>query len=228
MAKRKRAPGAGRKPKGEFANLASPFSLRMPKELRGQLENAVKHTGRSVSQEILIRIAGSFHREREKAKSSQIRALCFLITQIAEAVSLTDKDAWRTDPFVFKAFQCGVSTLLAKMEPDANAVSFIDRLPSTADKSRLNSDNHGRWTAETLWDNLQRATPEQAEKNAENVVDEILQSQDHDLFSKDLLEYFRSIAPFLRQELKNKYTVQAYGMVDARRDLKIPAAKTKE
>lgn len=52
MAKRKRASGAGRKPRGEFANLASPFSLRMPEALREQVNQAAARSGRSASQEI--------------------------------------------------------------------------------------------------------------------------------------------------------------------------------
>ena len=57
MAKRmKRAPGAGRKPRGEFDQLTSPFSLRMPEDLREQLEAAAEKSGRSASQELLRRL----------------------------------------------------------------------------------------------------------------------------------------------------------------------------
>ena len=46
MAKtRRRASGGGRKPQGEFDQLTSPFSLRMPEDLRKQLEAAADRAG---------------------------------------------------------------------------------------------------------------------------------------------------------------------------------------
>ena len=54
--KRKRAPGGGRKPKGAFSKLTSPLSLRMPSDMRDELEAAAKASGKSVSQELLRRL----------------------------------------------------------------------------------------------------------------------------------------------------------------------------
>jgi hypothetical protein len=104
MVQRKRAAGAGRKPKGEFANLPSPFSLRMPEDLRQQLEQAASRSGRSVSQEMLRRVSNSFDRERDKGRKPETRALCFLVARLEEIVSNEADGHWRTNPYFYQAF----------------------------------------------------------------------------------------------------------------------------
>ena len=46
---RKRAPGGGRKPSGPFAQNAAQLTIRMPTEMRGQLEAAAQRRGRSLA-----------------------------------------------------------------------------------------------------------------------------------------------------------------------------------
>src|SRR6516225_5822996 len=68
MKMRKRAPGGGRKPGGELRDLKAVMSLRMPQDLRDQLDRARQASGRSLSQELLARARLSFDRERERSR----------------------------------------------------------------------------------------------------------------------------------------------------------------
>jgi hypothetical protein len=123
MEKRKRASGGGRKPKGDFSQLTSPLSIRMPAEMRAQLESSASGNGRSVSQEVLRRIQESLYQDRDRARDPAMRALCFLIAQLAADVAgLTDEKGrplfdWRTDPFFFRAFKLAVAQVLDTLEP---------------------------------------------------------------------------------------------------------------
>ena len=74
MVKLKRAAGAGRKPIGEFKDLTSVFSLRMPADLQKQVEIAAQRTGRSRSQEIL----GASKTHLTPSEKKQTLALCGL------------------------------------------------------------------------------------------------------------------------------------------------------
>ena len=60
MAKRKRAKGAGRKPKGEFHGMRNPLSIRITDALREKLDGACKGSGRSLTQEVTKRLDDSF------------------------------------------------------------------------------------------------------------------------------------------------------------------------
>jgi predicted HicB family RNase H-like nuclease len=59
----KRAPGGGRKPQGEFKGKASMLCTRITPETRMALEMAAKESGRSLSQEVEIRLEYSFRRK---------------------------------------------------------------------------------------------------------------------------------------------------------------------
>lgn len=114
--KRKRAPGGGRKPKGEFAGLASPLSIRMPAEMRAQLEAAARRSGRSLSQELLTRLDGSMNKDRNKAVDPAMRALCFLMSSLAYLVHWNMPN-WRSDKFLFRAIKIAIGNLLDALEP---------------------------------------------------------------------------------------------------------------
>ena len=222
MAKKRRA-GGGRKPKGDFSKLVAPLSIRMPAEMRKQLEAAAKTNGRSLSQELLRRLRDSFHRERDKARDPAMRALCFLMAETAqeavgyhqlkpypsrERVPMFD---WRTNPFFFRAFKIAVGKLLDALEPigKIEAPDVSVRLKLTAQqeepgslqrrwlKSYDNAETRGQVAAEHVWNTLQRLpqlSPEERER--------------------ELQEDFGSdTVPPTSQEL--------YGMIDAAHDLKI-------
>ena len=74
--KRKRAPGGGRQPSGAFSKLTSPLSLRMPADMRDELEAAAKASGKSLSQELLRRLTGFVQpRPRQGSRPSHASAL---------------------------------------------------------------------------------------------------------------------------------------------------------
>jgi len=148
MAKRKNPRGAGRKPQGEFSQLTSPFSLRMPEDLRKQLEAAAEKNRRSASQELLARLNSSLNREKDRERDPALQGLLFMIGRLAESISFVyipdsayipdsireqDKEmsgkklraewqsVWRTDLFKFRAFKFAVTKLLNALEepPDS-------------------------------------------------------------------------------------------------------------
>ena len=125
-----RAPGGGRKPLGEFARLGRPISVRMPEEMRKDLERAAAESGRSVTQELLRRVQNSFYRDRERERDPALYALLFMIGQLAEHIAQTADlrglipakhraalgSRWRTDRFLFKAFKFAVPYLLNQLD----------------------------------------------------------------------------------------------------------------
>ena len=80
MAKRKRAKGAGRKPKGEFHGMRSPLSIRITDALREKLDGACKGSGRSLTQEVTRRLDNSFGIKAEP--DPRLRAITYLIGQV--------------------------------------------------------------------------------------------------------------------------------------------------
>jgi hypothetical protein len=90
----------------------------MPEDLREQLEAAAQDSRRSVSQELLVRLNNSFGRDRDKDRDPAVRAICFLIAELARHLSWASrKEAWYRNPFVFRAFKIGVARLLDQIEP---------------------------------------------------------------------------------------------------------------
>jgi hypothetical protein len=62
-------------------------------------------------------------REGEKQRDRVMRALCFLISEIAETVHLRDalSKEWHRDPFLFREFRAGVAKLLDELAPPDDA-----------------------------------------------------------------------------------------------------------
>ena len=114
--KRKRAPGGGRKPAGPFKKNASQLTIRMPSDMRAELEAAAHKRGWNVTQETLWRLRGSLSKDRLDRHDQVTRALCFLIAQAAQPMPVISKD-WHRNPFLFRAFKLAVAKLLDALEP---------------------------------------------------------------------------------------------------------------
>jgi len=84
--KQRRRPGGGRKSGGEFRNLTAVMSVRMPQDLRDQLERARQASRRSMSQELLWRAKMSFDRDRDLSRNRAMRAFCFLFSELAQVI----------------------------------------------------------------------------------------------------------------------------------------------
>jgi hypothetical protein len=121
MAK-KRAPGGGRKPKGEFSQLAATLSIRMPADMRAKLgaSAARRRNGKGwvLTQEILYRLQHSFDRERDEQRDPASRALCYLLAQVIATVAANVRPReWRSDPFAFRTMKLAFGQILDALEP---------------------------------------------------------------------------------------------------------------
>jgi hypothetical protein len=119
MKRRKRAPGGGRRPQGDFSRLTVPFSVRMPATMRDELKRAAQERGRTEGQELLGRLQGSFNREREKGRDPALRAFCFLFSELARVicVNMELQPDWRFDPWLFHTVKLAIGKLLDRFEP---------------------------------------------------------------------------------------------------------------
>jgi hypothetical protein len=88
--KRKRAPGGGRKP-GEFGKLGAVMGLRLPEELKEELEQVAKESGRSLSGEMIWQLRAALTSRRrgrkvawEKKVYQALRKLDFISDAVAE------------------------------------------------------------------------------------------------------------------------------------------------
>jgi Arc-like DNA binding domain len=120
---------SGRKSKGEFSQLTSSLTIRIPEDMRDELESEAAARGRSVSQELLRRLNDSFNRDRDKERDPALRGLLYMIGQLAEHLGgeyyMPDRNPkvydwlqkrWRTDLFYFRAFKFAVVSLLGELE----------------------------------------------------------------------------------------------------------------
>jgi hypothetical protein len=234
MAKRKarrRAPGGGRKPAGDFSHLTAVTSFRMPAEMREQLEKAAKarskETNRRIglSQELLRRLAESFDQDRRTWRDPATRALCFLISELAETIGL-GQSGWRSDPFLFRAFKVGVAKLLDNIPQPAGKIETPEFLKFLFDHLGTDPVNKTEMARK-----LNR-------RNRERIA-RIMKSPEalgEDAAETTLSYFFRTEPPLkgwepLREELEADRLGRAfirhqqnifYGMENARRDLAIP------
>lgn len=140
MAKiRKRRPGGGRKPQGSIRGKTATFSTRVTAETRRALEREAAATGQSISQAAERLMQEAIGARRRRRGNNPMRALLFLIEQLALGVGggqwldLNDPaftataeqkvsaersvNAWRHVPFKFRAFEIAVAKLLNAMRP---------------------------------------------------------------------------------------------------------------
>lgn len=103
---RKRAPGAGRKPKGEFAGKTATITTRIRQDTRDALEKAAIADGRSLSQEAEFRLRASLMRPTDAQRRN--RALGHAMTMLAEAIEKGTGRSWLEDPFTGLALRYAI------------------------------------------------------------------------------------------------------------------------
>jgi hypothetical protein len=113
---------SGRKAQGDFSQLASTLSVRMPDDMRAQLEAAAKQRHRSLTQEMLSRLRRSFDRERDEKRDRASRGLCYLLAETiymieANAHAGAEPEGWRSDPFVFRTVRLTFDKVLGRLQP---------------------------------------------------------------------------------------------------------------
>ena len=111
MAK-KRAPGAGRKPRGEFSRKTSTITTRITPGTRKALERAAEKTSRSLSQEVEHRLDGSIRRDYEHNRDRHIRGLAEAIAILTHWVERATQKRWIDDPFTAEALRRGIEFLV--------------------------------------------------------------------------------------------------------------------
>jgi hypothetical protein len=141
---RKRAAGAGRKPKGPIGGNAAWLQARITDDLRERLEQAAAASGRSLSQEAQVRLQESFDLPAELQKSwgsPEVRALAQLVSRVVRTVhgsvgaslfSEAGDLAWHSNPFTHAAVSTAIATLLAHYRP-AGSVETPPEVKKRAD-----------------------------------------------------------------------------------------------
>jgi uncharacterized protein (DUF1778 family) len=131
MAKR-RAPGGGRKPKGPLKGKSATITTRITPETRVALEEAAAASGRSLSQEIEIRLRHSVGPDEKRAK--HIKAAEELIRLAAEETERLTGLGWLTDRFTAEALRHAIDHLLGRFAPppdgERRVPARIERLAS--------------------------------------------------------------------------------------------------
>jgi len=228
----KRAPGGGRKPKGPVA-ARSQLTVRMPNDVRAELEAAARRRNRNLTDELIGRIRVSFAREHEQRRDPATRALLFLISQLAEQVHLNSPIEWHQNPFMFRAFKLAVARLLDALEPSGKIQPpYEDVGRAFLEVARGAKEKPAPVLVQSQWFVDQYQTPE---KTAAVVADSILR-----LFlggSSTLNEhvpYLRDLAAKhpeneIYKGLFDNLLRDRYRMSDARRALQLkPKSQKKE
>jgi hypothetical protein len=134
--KRKRAPGGGRKPSGEFVGMTDALTVRMPKDVRRGVEREAKRAGRSLSQEIARRLKDSLElraRIDREFGPKHIYALGRMAGQMAQAVEMQTGRRWQDDAFTASALCHAIETFVFRVAP-TGPVKVPDRVERDADR----------------------------------------------------------------------------------------------
>jgi len=114
---RKRAPGGGRKPRGEFKGKTATLATRVTPKTRADLERAAQKSGRSLSQEVEHRLDGSIRRDREHDRKRHVRALAEAVALVTERVEGATEKRWLDDTFTGDALRHAIEFLVFHFAP---------------------------------------------------------------------------------------------------------------
>jgi hypothetical protein len=229
--KRKRAPGAGRKPADPLAPKTSQLTVRIPDYMRAQLKTAADERHWSLTDELLRRLRASFAREREQQRDPALRALFYLISETARGISYMQqkggKDVvpkWNVDPSQFKALRSAMLKLLDALEPpgEVKPLEIPNARESRSPTSLGNAE--AKATLRKLFD----AEPYDAASELEDWKDYYSQAEwfrtredgtreEGTGLIDELVEFFKKVTANRQREF--------YAMSDARRDLEISKPK---
>jgi hypothetical protein len=225
MMTRKKHPG-GRKPQGEYSELAVHMSMRMPKQMHKRLTAEARARKRSATQELLRRLDNSFKEDERKTRDPAMQALCFLIAETAHQVvgphefntgtkteTPMGEGDWRSNPFFFRAFKLAVAQILDALQP-----------PGDADAPRVRTEMLPAATQEgaplAAWLKRSFESPEaRADYAAMQVLGSLME------VSKQSIEALNESASLLRRMGNASHLREHYGMVNAVKDLQISKSK---
>jgi hypothetical protein len=229
--KRKRAPGGGRKPKGEFSQLTSSLTIRIPEDMRKQLESEAASKDQSVAQVLLWHLRRSFNRDRERERNSATRAFCFLISVLADKIRWAvgaPTEEWQNNPFVFRSFKIGVAKLLDAFEPKGKIRPppmdwFAKRKEKFEKYYGLAFGKNFKKKAET-WKSPTRVANEAVERTLSDLFGGGMSPEDVMGFWADDVNADASLMDLAESDIKATERTW-YGMADVRRDLQLTKAK---
>jgi TraY domain len=175
---RKRAGGAGRKPKGPISGNAGWLQARITEDLRSQLEEAAARNGRSLSQEAQVRLKDSFGLSAKLQAAwgpPEVKALAYLVSRVVRSVQAgaganpffsAGELAWHHNPFTHAAVCAAIITLLDHFKPEG-LIQTPPRVKESAERmpEQAQPESMGRSIAMGLLLNL--ATAEPPPKNAD-------------------------------------------------------------
>lgn len=115
---RKRAPGGGRKPQGEFSKKSSQLATRVTLETRRGLDAAAKKSGRSLSQEVERRLRDSLKGSAKAVRDRPTAALAYLVTRLAELLNAISKHPWNSNRWCIETLKFAVTALLDQVPAD--------------------------------------------------------------------------------------------------------------
>jgi hypothetical protein len=113
---RKRAPGGGRKPQGEFRGKAATLTTRITTETRQALDRAARKSRRSLSQEVERRLIDSI--QKDLSRDRHIRALGATFMLMVQGVERSTGHRWCDDAFTAEALRHGLNFLISHFGPD--------------------------------------------------------------------------------------------------------------
>jgi hypothetical protein len=111
----KRAPGGGRKPRGEFPGNSKILTVRVRPELRTALERLAKKHRRSLSQEMQRGLDDWVGRYLDP--KPHVTALAHALTLLVEAIERATGKSWHEDAFTGEALRHGVEHLIFHFAP---------------------------------------------------------------------------------------------------------------
>jgi hypothetical protein len=113
---RKRAPGAGRPPRGDINGKTETFTTRITPETRRALEASARKHGRSLSQEAEVGLREYLKKPTGAARN---RALAAIVGNLAESIAKKTGENWRTDVFSGMALVDCIQAVLVYLTPEA-------------------------------------------------------------------------------------------------------------
>jgi Arc-like DNA binding domain len=212
VAKRQRAPGAGR-PRGEPR---SPLTVRLPTEMRVRLEAAARKRDRTITEELVARLRSSFNRGRDEARDPATRAFCFLFSELARRIYVhRELPNWHFDPWLFQTFKLAIPRLLDHFRPAGEM-----KLPTFWQGIR--DDPGFRLGFPSTKEERQRET-RSPDAMADRTVQKVLAEFSDPAYHEQELRNFESLEdmisdPHALQGFK-EWKETFYGMQQARRDL---------
>ena len=201
--KKKRAPGGGRKPAGDIHGKSSTLSTRITAETRQALETEAAASNRSISQVAEWLMKSALREKRARERPDPVRALCYVVAELSGLIcNMKGKDGkpafdWRTDPFMFRAYQLAIQGFMDTIAPSGDVVS-----PAVAQPVLATS---------TLWG--PHDSPEKRAEWAVTVLTALYQTARGDAKVSDVLGFH------VPADMETAMARDLYGLADARADL---------